>query len=275
MDRIFYNGDRSFIEGVHRSTHGRGVDVILNSLSEELLQASWDCLAKFGRFIEVGRRNAEWDVRMSMHPFRYNALLASADVMLLPEANVPLAWKILGAVTGLLAQGVIRHVEPLVVRPPSEIGNLLRLISAASHIGKVVVTYSPDDIVNVRPPLERHCMCSFRGDRSFILVGCLGGLGRSLVTWMVKNGARHLVFLNRSGDSKPEARQLVKDLKEKGANVVVLRGDVANRAQVSTLVEQVKRELPPIGGVIQAAMVLNVCPVFSLSHTKSRFIKAI
>jgi fatty acid synthase len=35
-------------------THGRGVDLVLNSLAEEKLQASLRCLGPRGRFLEIG-----------------------------------------------------------------------------------------------------------------------------------------------------------------------------------------------------------------------------
>lgn len=46
---IFYSRDASFVKGLERVTKGRGVDCILNSLSGELLRASWGCLAPFGK----------------------------------------------------------------------------------------------------------------------------------------------------------------------------------------------------------------------------------
>jgi fatty acid synthase len=36
-------------------TNGRGVDLVLNSLSEEKLQASVRCLAPRGRVLEIGK----------------------------------------------------------------------------------------------------------------------------------------------------------------------------------------------------------------------------
>jgi fatty acid synthase len=36
-------------------TDGKGVDIVLNSLAEEKLQASVRCLASGGRFLEIGK----------------------------------------------------------------------------------------------------------------------------------------------------------------------------------------------------------------------------
>ena len=54
-DHIFYSRNTSFAQGVMRMTEGKGVDVVLNSLSGDGLRASWECMAAFGRFVEIGK----------------------------------------------------------------------------------------------------------------------------------------------------------------------------------------------------------------------------
>lgn len=88
------------------------------------------------------------------------------------------------------------------------------------------------------------------------MIGCLGGLGRSISKWMVKRGARKFVFVGRSGTDRKPARLLVEDLQASGAEVTVVRGDVGVYADVQTAVAAIKG---PVGGVIQAAMGLHVC----------------
>ena len=95
----------------------------------------------------------------------------------------------------------------------------------------------------------------FSSDKSYLLVGCLGGLGRALAKWMMARGARKLVFLGRSGIDRPEARALVTDLEGAGAQVTVVRGDVGNLSDVQNAFGTITG---PIGGVIQAAMGLSV-----------------
>lgn len=55
-ENIFNSRDASFVDGIKSATNGRGVDLVLNSLIGDLMHASWDCLANFGRFIEIGKR---------------------------------------------------------------------------------------------------------------------------------------------------------------------------------------------------------------------------
>lgn len=92
-------------------------------------------------------------------------------------------------------------------------------------------------------------------EKTYLLIGCLGGLGRSMSKWMVKQGARKFVFLGRSGIDKTPARKLVEDLEHSGATVQVVRGDVGKYTDVQKCVDVIDGD---IGGVIQAAMGLNV-----------------
>ena len=56
-EHILYSRDLSFAKGVKRLTNGQGVDVMLNSLSGAGLLASWECVAPYGRFIEIGKKD--------------------------------------------------------------------------------------------------------------------------------------------------------------------------------------------------------------------------
>jgi NADPH:quinone reductase-like Zn-dependent oxidoreductase len=49
-ERIFNSHDDSFASDIMRVTNGAGVDVVLNSLSGELLHASWKCVAAYGTY---------------------------------------------------------------------------------------------------------------------------------------------------------------------------------------------------------------------------------
>lgn len=56
-DHIFNSHDLTFVDSIMRMTGGKCVDVVLNSLAGEALRQSWHCLAWFGRFIEMGKRD--------------------------------------------------------------------------------------------------------------------------------------------------------------------------------------------------------------------------
>ena len=68
-DHIFYSREISFADGIKRMTGGRGVDVVLNSLSGDGVVASWGSVAPFGCFLEIGRRNIDLGRQLPMVPF--------------------------------------------------------------------------------------------------------------------------------------------------------------------------------------------------------------
>lgn len=98
-----------------------------------------------------------------------------------------------------------------------------------------------------------------------MLAGGLGGLGRSIAHWMVDRGACNLVILSRSGVQKEEARNLVKELTAEGARIAAYACDIGDSHRLRLVLEEVSRDLPPIRGVIQGAMVIRVCVILSYS----------
>ena len=96
----------------------------------------------------------------------------------------------------------------------------------------------------------------FHAHKTYLLSGCLGGIGRSITKYMMQQGAKKFVFIGRSGLDKEAARQLVKDMEIHGASVKVFRGDVGNFEDVKNCVDAVSGL---IGGVVQAAMGLDAC----------------
>ncbi|KAL5317090.1 hypothetical protein ACEPPN_014184 [Leptodophora sp. 'Broadleaf-Isolate-01'] len=104
--------------------------------------------------------------------------------------------------------------------------------------------------------LEKPEMLTFSPESAYLLVGCLGGLGRSLTAFMMERGCVNFVFISRSGADKPDAALLVQELKEAGASVEVYRGDASSEADVTGIVSQVKTT-HDIRGVVHAAMVLE------------------
>ena len=79
-DRIFNSRDSSFLDGVLKATDGQGVDLVLNSLSGELLHASWSCVAEFGKMIELGKRDLIGNGKLAMNIFELNRSYHGVDL---------------------------------------------------------------------------------------------------------------------------------------------------------------------------------------------------
>ena len=98
----------------------------------------------------------------------------------------------------------------------------------------------------------------FSPDVTYILSGGLGGLGRSIAQWMIRQGAKNIVFLSRSGAAKPEARSTLDTLIKQGANVCAYACNVSNAEEIKKVIAECEKDFPPIKGCIQGAMVLKV-----------------
>ena len=75
---------------------------------------------------------------------------------------------------------------------------------------------------------------------------------------MVEHGAKNLIFANRSGLARQNAKDVVQELQDNGATVAVYACDVCDPAQLADLIAHCLNSMPPIRGVIQGAMVLRV-----------------
>ena len=79
-NRIFNSRNHSFVDGLMRETQGRGVDLALNSLSGELLHATWQCIAVFGKMIEIGKRDLLGTGKLNMDVFLDNRSYCCVDM---------------------------------------------------------------------------------------------------------------------------------------------------------------------------------------------------
>ena len=253
---IFNSRDSSFVKGIQRVTQGRGVDCVLNSLSGELLRVSWGCLATFGTFVEIGLRDITDNMRLDMRPFSKSTTFTFINVNTLLEEDPDTVSEILTEVFKLLDKGVLRTPFPVTVYPVGEVEDAFRTMLQGKHRGKMLLSFTEG---NSEAPVLSKAKDSLKLDPhgTYLFVGGLGGLGRSLAMEFVASGARHIAFVSRSGDSKPEAKAVVEELTGHGAQVKVYRSDIADEASFLSAMEQCSHQLPPIKGVIQMAMVLR------------------
>ncbi|KAI6432251.1 putative PKS-like protein biosynthetic cluster [Pyricularia oryzae] len=261
---IFHSRDASFAKAVARVTGKRGVDCVLNSLSGELLRASWDCVAPSGSLVELGLRDVVNNTRLDMKPFGKSISFSFFDVKDLPETTQA---ELLGTVFELVRSGRLTPVSPITTYPIDRVEEAYRTMQQGKHRGKIVLTFPAAARVPVLFPAKDSLTLDRKA--AYLLVGGLGGLGRSLSQLLASCGARHLVFLSRSGaDASPAARDQVEKLQAAGVQVHVLRGDVADDESFLAAMQQYERraDLPPIRGVVHLAAVLRDAVLDNMTH---------
>ncbi|KAL7625246.1 hypothetical protein AAE478_004461 [Parahypoxylon ruwenzoriense] len=252
-DHIFSNKDVGFVQGVKRITNGLGVQVVLNSLTGELLRQTWHCIAPFGRFIELGMKDIKSNTGLDMVPFASNAIFAGVNILTMYRTNRPLFSRLMADVFRYFQEGVVKLVTPLHIFKFSEIAEAFRMLQARKHGGKVVLQVVDDD--NVPVTTSRKVELRLRPDATYIIPGGMGGLGRSLMRWMAAKGARNLVATSRSGAKDPRAQQLLEDLTKLGVKVKAFAADVGCMEQCESVLEEIKKDgFPPVKGAVIMAM---------------------
>jgi KR domain/Zinc-binding dehydrogenase len=225
-----------------------GVDVVLNSIANE---------APFGRSIELGKRGIYDNTGLGMRPFLNNFTFPGLDIDVLFTEYPNKCEKLCLQVLELLEQGAIRPPTNVTQYSFGQVEQAFRLMQSGNNIGKVVLTPGPDDLVPVIPV----SLDAFRlpPNSTYVLVGGLGGIGRSIRKMLADKGAKHLVFLSRSGNTRPESQALLDELHRQGVSSTVTAVDVADKAQLEAAMNMVKQSCPSIKGMIHCAMDLEVC----------------
>lgn len=148
---IFYSRDTSFKLGILRETAGRGVDVVLNSLSGDKLKATWSCIAPFGRFIEIGKADIGAGSSLPMSHFAKNATSSAVDLAHLgADDSDALRDLTRTAVDLLFHTNVGQYPKRVHLFPVAESEKAFRFIQSGKNTGRTIITLDPEDTVSVR-----------------------------------------------------------------------------------------------------------------------------
>ncbi|OGM48141.1 hypothetical protein ABOM_002899 [Aspergillus bombycis] len=95
----------------------------------------------------------------------------------------------------------------------------------------------------------------FSSCKTHLMVGLNGDLGQSICGYMVRNGARHIAISSRRGEVDPAWLDMIRQ--DYQADIRLYKMDVTSRRSIRRTLDQIKTEMPPIGGVANGAMVLH------------------
>ncbi|MGW1794336.1 SDR family NAD(P)-dependent oxidoreductase, partial [Streptomyces tubercidicus] len=217
------------------ATAGRGVDVVLDSLAGEFVDASLRLLPRGGRFLEMGKtdvRDAQ-EVAAAHKGVRYQAF----DLF---DAGPERIGEMLTALVALFEEGVLRPL-PLTAWDVRKAPEAFRYLSQAKNVGKVVLT--------MPVPLN--------AEGTVLVTGGTGGLGALVARHLVaEHGVRHLLLVSRRGPQAPGVDALCEELAALGAEVTVAACDTADRTALSGLLGAVPKQ-HPLTAVVHTAGVLD------------------
>ncbi len=225
-----------FRERFLEATEGRGVDVVLDCLAHELVDASLELLPHGGRFIEMGKTDVRDPAEVAD---RHEGVTYRAfDVV---DAGPQRIQEMLGELLALFERGALA-LPPVKGWDVRRARDAFRFMSQARHVGKNVLT--------VPPGPEQ-----WRG--TALITGATGGLGAVLARHLVaEHGVRSLLLVSRTGPQAPGAGELAQELEGLGAEVRLRACDITDREQLRALLAEVPRE-QPLSVVVHAAAVLD------------------
>ncbi|CAL8085094.1 unnamed protein product [Orchesella dallaii] len=250
IKHIFYSRNTQFGDDILKVTNGRGVDVVLNSLtSEGFKEATLKACAKGARFVEMSKLNI-W-TKEDVKEIRPDVNYAIVDVA---SVDVSEWYRFVRVLKDLMEKKVVKPI-PYVRFDGLNVREALQYMQKAKHIGKIVC---------VMPELrkeegEMKVFTPMFSDRStYLITGGLGGIGLVVCKWMVDSGAKHVILANRREPSSA-TQKVINEMNLKGANIIPVQLDVGNFEQCRKLIRTQISEmgLPPLRGVMHAAGTLS------------------
>ncbi|WP_299876191.1 type I polyketide synthase [uncultured Cocleimonas sp.] len=261
-DHVMDSRSLAFADEIMEITNGSGIDIVLNSLAGEAITRNLSILKPFGRFLELGKRDFYENSKVGLRPFRNNISYFGIDADQLLIERPKLANRLFKEMMKLFDDGSLRPM-PYRAFPATRIEDAFRYMQQSRQIGKVVVSFensnsiSQDDI-HPLPMKDEELVCDSKA--SYLVTGGLSGFGLKTACWLVDKGARSLVLVSRSANvskTDEETKAILDSLKAKGVSIYTRACDVTNMKSVTKLVCEIQQDIPPLKGVVHAAMVLD------------------
>lgn len=233
----------TFAGEIMAATDGKGVDVVLNSLSGDFIGASIGVVAKGGCFLELGKRGI-WPAKQvaeTRPDIRYRVYDLGEEL----AADHGLARAMMQDLAARLESS---DLDPLPIRAfrHDKVRDAFRMMSQGRHTGKLVVEIpQPDTAKSI-----------VRRDGTYLVTGGLGALGLKTARWLAASGAGRIVLVGRHA---PNERALadIAACQALGAVVEVVAADVGDQEAMAGVLAGIPASERPLRGVVHAAGVLD------------------
>ena len=225
-NQIGNSRDNSFYDWIMKETGGRGVDIVLNSLSEEKLLLSLECVKPFGQFCEIGKYDILQNNKIGLHVMKNNVSFHVIDLSTM--FSVPKYKTIL---YNLIQDGINKkEIQPLCIDRTfhySDLDQAIRYMGGGNHGGKIVIDMRENEEL---PKIIRKEQFITTGVH--FITGGMGGFGLELAEWLIQCGATKVLLVGRTGISNLYQRQKIESHHGKMEYVY---GDITNETDISNI----------------------------------------
>ncbi len=164
VEHVMNSRTLDFAQEVMSITKGEGVDVVLNSLSDEFIGKNLSVLAEGGTFLEIGKRGI-WEaeqVAAAYPTLSYHVY----DLVTVLNDDPDLIWSLLHQLLADFANGNLKAL-PTQEFSIDQAVDAFRFMAQAKHVGKVVIMHE----------LQNGMENVIHANATYLITGGLGGLG--------------------------------------------------------------------------------------------------
>ena len=249
VTKIMNSRSLDFAEEIMSATEGKGVDVVLNSLSGEFISKSLSVLNEHGRFIEIGKQSI-WS-RSDVSQVKPNIGYFIVDLWQITQKQPELIQQMIMQLRSQFITGKLKPLPNTVFKCDWTTPTLrdrtidaFRYMQQGKHRGKIVISNN-----------TQTKNTQFTPTGTYLITGGMGAIGLEVAQWLTTKGVTDIILLGRNG-VKPELQTKLQKLIQ-NANLTLIKADISSTSQLAQSLLQIESSLPPLRGVIHCAGVLD------------------
>ncbi|MGR9107104.1 MAG: SDR family NAD(P)-dependent oxidoreductase [Gammaproteobacteria bacterium] len=249
-----------FQSRVELLTGGRGIDILLDFAGSAFTPALHASVAPFGRIL-------------TFHGTSHGVAIKDPRNISYMQINVPeliqkrheLCPELCVELFKLIEQGAL-DIRDVLRFSCNQLNQAFAPREPAQGFETRLLTFRDHPCVSIYPAVK--CPDFISDSGSYLITGGFGGFGARIAHWLVDHGARYLVLVGRRGASSREKRNLIRDLRNKGAQILSIRADVTRLKHVERIMRKIKSNSAPPFAVLHAAAELDDAPLAELDFRR-------
>ena len=276
-NHIFSSRDVQFKYNIMELTKGKGVDIVINSLTGEKLDAGYQVLAKSGRFVEIGKFDMIQNKQIGMMDFLKDISFigVALDVALMEKANI--STEFFDWMHENCRNGCVKPLNKIVFNA-NEADKAFRYMTTGKHIGKIIIKLRDEEkdkvVKHIEPAKEMSVTKTtyFNPNNIYVIIGGLGGFGLELIHWMISMNARKFVLTSRNGIKNDYQKFVINRLRMFGQQNKFFNVSIEISKNDCLTVESTHRVLSEaqnmgmIGGIFHLGIILNDCLIEKITY---------